>query len=57
MVRWREGEGWGFPAPPLPSTLNLKGLKSNMAGGINDREFVTLTLPNETPALKATTNT
>lgn len=57
MVRRREGGGWGFPATPLPSTLNLKGLKSNMAGGINDREFVTLTLPNETPALKATTNT
>ena len=57
MVRRREGGGWGFPATPLPSTLNLKGLKSNMAGGINDREFVTLTLPNERPALKATTIT
>ena len=57
MVRRREGGGWGFPAPPLQSTLNLKGLKLNMAGGINDREFVMLTLPNETPALKATTNT
>ena len=57
MVRWREGEGWGFPAPPLPSTLNLKGLKSNMAGGINDREFITLTLPNETPALQTIINT
>ena len=57
MVRRREGGGWGFPAPPLPSTLNLKGHKSNMAGGINDHEFVTLTLPNETPALQAVTNT
>lgn len=46
-----DGRGGSLTFPrPLPSTVPSNS-KSNVAGRLNDRELVTLTRPNNTPAL------